>query len=241
MSVENHSDYAAPMTTLVEYQIRSESCGADQWLDVWQRRAQDAEDHEPDTTAYAASLATEDSSRVLIFGRYKNGRLGLDSHMQRNAHAELLNTMGARNMTKRRVMSQFMTDIDGYGWWERPDQPALATRAGLPMTVFGARFSSTAMREEYLALTGEHADYCREAEPGTLIYSAGVAQRDGDRGPDVRAGDLLFVAVFADAAAVAMHRDDARHVALQRKLEGIERESTFLQTFNTTGNGFLWR
>lgn len=241
MSQTEPAQLPGPLTILVEFEIRADSCTTEEWLDVWRQRAQDAQDHEPETSAYAAALATEDTARVLIFERYENGQTSLDAHMQRDAHAQLLQAMGARNMTKRRVMSQFLADIEGYGWWERPDQPALASCSGLLMTVFGTRFRSTAMREEYLALTREHADYCRDAEPGTLIYSAGVAQRDGDRGPDVGAGDLLFVAAFADAAAVAAHRDDARHLALQRKLETIERERTFLQTYNTSGCGFLWR
>ena len=65
--------------------------------------------------------------------------------------------------------------------------------------------------------------------------------RDADRGPDVRAGDLVFVAVFADEAAAVQHRDDPRHQALQPKLERIGRERTFWQTYRTTGKGYLWR
>ncbi|MFK7913470.1 MAG: antibiotic biosynthesis monooxygenase [Pseudomonadales bacterium] len=229
------------VTALVEYQIRTETCDEQQWLDIWGDRARDAWDSEPETLAYEACLTTEDASRVLVFERYADGQSSIDTHIQRSAHADLLSTMADRNMTKRRIMSNLFTDLDGYGWWGRPEQTATGIQAGLAMTVFGTRFRSAAMLKDYLALTGEHADYCREAEPGTLIYSAGVALHDADRGPDIKAGDLLFVAAFADQAAVLAHRDDARHVALQTRLQAIERERTFLQTFRSSGKGFLWR
>jgi hypothetical protein len=65
--------------------------------------------------------------------------------------------------------------------------------------------------------------------------------RDSDRGPDIKTGDLLFVAAFKNQAAAIKHRDDPRHLKLQPVLEGIARERRFALTYLTTGRGFLWR
>jgi hypothetical protein len=97
------------------------------------------------------------------------------------------------------------------------------------------------MKRRYIEVTGEHADYCREAERGTLIYSGGFALRDSDRGPDIKVGDMLFVAAFANEEAAIQHRDDPQHVKLQPMLNEIERERTFLLSYKTAGKGYLWR
>jgi len=229
-----------PITALVEYQIRTDTCTPQEWLTVWGVRAQDALQGEPQTTAYEALVATDDPGRVLVFERYANGQPSIEAHTARPAHAELVTTMGERNMTKRRVMRNVLADIDGYGWWGREKQTAEQTTAGVQVIVFGTRFSSLEMREEYMAITSEHAAYCQSAELGTLVYSAGIAQMDADRGPDIKRGDLVFVAAFASDDAAATHRDDPRHVILQPKLDAIERERTFTHTYTTSGQGFLW-
>jgi hypothetical protein len=71
-------------------------------------------------------------------------------------------------------------------------------QAGISITLNGTRFADDAMRQRYIDVTGEHAQYCRQAESGTLIYSGGLALRDSDRGPDIKTGEMLFVAAFAD-------------------------------------------
>ena len=112
-------------------------------------------------------------------------------------------------------------------------------QAGISITLIGTRFADDAMRQCYIDMTGEHAQYCRQAEPGTLIYGGGLALRDSDRGPDIKTGDMLFVAAFADEPAVIQHRDDPRHVALQPILNDIDREPTFLLSYTSTGKGYL--
>ena len=47
------------MTALVEFQIRTEETTMDDWLAEWQKRAQDALEAEPETTAYAAAVSLE--------------------------------------------------------------------------------------------------------------------------------------------------------------------------------------
>ena len=73
-----------------------------------------------------------------------------------------------------------------------------------------------------------------------MIYSGGIAVRDNDRGPDIKAGDLMFVAAFADDAAAEKHRIDEAHLALQEKLAGVSRERVWVQQYESTGCGFLW-
>ena len=43
-----------PMTAVVEFQIRPENTTMEEWLDEWQKRAEDALEFEPETTAYEA-------------------------------------------------------------------------------------------------------------------------------------------------------------------------------------------
>ena len=231
----------SPLTALVEYQVRTETTTVDDWLDVWKNRGQDALVGEPGTSAYEAARSLQDESHVLVFERYTQGQSSIDAHVARPAHGVLMETMGERSMTRRRVMSHQFSDIEGYGWWDRAQTAEPMSDAGVTITLIGTRFSDAAMQQRYIEMTGEHADYCREAEPGTLIYSGGLALRDADRGPDVKAGDMLFVAAFSNEQAVITHRDDPRHIALQPALNEIKRERTFLLSYTSTGNGYLWR
>jgi class 3 adenylate cyclase len=73
---------------------------------------------------------------VLIFERYARGLDSIDKHQQRPAHADLQETMGARRMTRRRVMTSLFSDIDHYGWWSRPER---ARHAGLYRRVGDSR------------------------------------------------------------------------------------------------------
>ena len=241
MSTENMSIGDFPLTALVEYQVRTETTTVNEWLDVWQQRGQDALLGEPDTSAYEAARSLQNESHVLVFERYAQGQSSLDAHVARPAHATLMETMGERSMTRRRVMSNLFADIEGYGWWDRAQSDESMSEAGVAITLIGTRFTDAAMKQRYIEVTGEHADYCREAEPGTLIYSGGLALRDSDRGPDIKAGDMLFVAAFANEQAAIQHRDDPRHVELQPTLNKIELERTFLLSYQSTGKGYLWR
>ena len=159
---------------------------------------------------------------MLIFKRYVPGQSSIDANVARPAHTTLMETMGERRMTRRRVMSNQFTDTAGYGWWDRAQSDEPMSEAGITITLIGTRFNDVAMRQRYIEVTEERADYCRHAEPGTLIYSGGLALRDPDRGPDVKGGDMLFVAAFANERAAITHRDDLRHVALQHKVNEIE-------------------
>jgi quinol monooxygenase YgiN len=230
----------SPLTVLVEFEVRNDTTTMAQWLDVWGARGLDALAGEPETTAYEAAQSEEHERQVLIFERYARGQPSIDTHQQRAAHSYLQETMGARNMTKRRVMTSLFSDIDHYGWWSRPERAEALRIRGLRLTVIVTRFPDEATKARYIKLTGDHANYCWDNEPDTLIYAGGLAIRDADRGPAIRQGDLLFIAAFADEAAAIKHRDDPAHVALQPKLAELNRERILLQTYRTSGEGYLW-
>lgn len=233
------TDADRSMTAVVEFQIRTETTNMDEWLTEWHQRAEDALLGEPETSAYEAAVSTDDESCVLVFERYAHGSRSLQAHVERPAHAALTEAMGARNMTKRRVMSSRFYDVADYGWWTRSNDP-LVQRDAI-MVLAGMRFADAAQAEEFCRLTQTHADYCWEAEPDTLIYSGGIAAQDADRGLDIKQGDLVFVMACTDMDAVTRHRDDPRHLALgeQFAAAGIAVESTFAKTYRTTGRGFL--
>ena len=230
-----------PLTALIEYQVQAETTSVDEWLEVWNERSRDAFVGEPETSAYEAARSMTNESQVLIFERYTQGDSSLEAHATRQAHAELMKTMSERGMTKRRVMSNQFADIEGYGWWDRPEKNPIESAAGASIALIGTRFKNEDMKRRYIEITGEHADYCKSAEPETLIYSGGLALRDSDRGPDIKEGDMLFVAAFLNEEAAVRHRDDPLHIKLQPKLSEIERERTFFLSYKTTGKGYLWR
>ncbi len=231
---------SSPVTALVEFEIRAQTTTMSEWLQVWSHRGEDALHGEPDTSAYEALTSLTEERQVLIFERYLKGDASLQAHMDRPAHAILVETMGARRMTRRRVMSGLFADVDGYGWWGRPEQVEAMREPGIRATIIVTRFADEESRRKYIELTGAHAEYCHTTEPGTLVYGGGVALRDSDRGPGFKAGDLLFVAAFADEASAEKHRVDIEHAKMQEKLDMIERERVLVQSYETTGCGFLW-
>jgi len=109
--------------------------------------------------------------------------------------------------------------------------------------LLGLRFGSEGMCDKFISLSSEHAAYCWENEPETLIYSGGIAKADADRELDIKQGDLIFAMGCTDMTAVEQHRDDPKHLAMGAKFaaQGIQMENTFSRYYRTTGNGFLWR
>ncbi len=234
---------SAAMTALVEYQVRTEEITPADWLRVWQERALDALEAEPETLGYAAAVSLEDESSFLFYEHYVNGTASLKLHMDRPSHTTLTETMGARRMTRRRVMSTGFFDLPGFGWRGRGDNPLIQSDAVIVLS--GLRFDDEAEREEYLRKATDFADYCFSEEPDTLIYTCGIAARDADRGPDIKQGDALFFMVCTDMTAVEKHQQDPKHLALSQHFTHIENEAgrklttTFQKMYRTTGHGFL--
>jgi quinol monooxygenase YgiN len=228
-----------PFTALVEFQIRAENTDMDGWLSVWNPRGEDALVGEPETSAYATAVNTENELNVLVFERYA-GESSLQQHMERPAHAELMTALGERNLTKRRVMSTSFEDVPDFGWWSRPEKPG---GKDVILVVLGMRFADDESKNNFLGLSAEHAAYCLESEPDTLIYSGGIAKADADRELDIKSGDLIFVMGCTDMAAVEKHRDDPNHLALGARFQekGVTVEMTFHRTYVTSGHGYLWR
>lgn len=233
----------APLTAIVEFQIRPENVTMDGWLDIWDKRARDAWEGEPETSAYAAAVNLEDERNVLVFERYTHGHGSIRKHQEREAHAELTRTMGERNVTKRRVLSALFEDVPDYGWWSRADADGQAGAAGAIVTLLGMHFADDATRAAFIELSGEHAEYCWREEPETLIYTGGLATADADREIDLKTGDLVFVMVTTDMAATEKHANDPNHLALGAKFaeRGIAMDQVFLRSYRATGNGYLWR
>ena len=109
----------SPLTALIEFEVRTTNTSVEEWLDVWRERGKDALSGEPETSAYEAAVSIQNPGQVLVFERYTHGQSSIDTHINREAHVTLTETMGSRNMTKRRVMSNLFTDINDYGWWCR--------------------------------------------------------------------------------------------------------------------------
>ena len=230
-----------PFAVMVEFQIRPEATTTEEWLTQWGVRADDALHGEPETGAYASALNEDDDHQVLVFERYQCGDRSLQFHLDRPAHGVLNDTMGERRMTKRRVMTSRFHELPDFGWWSRPG--ADPSQPGAVVRFTGFRFDTGGQQDLFIERTREHAAYCWDNEPGTLVYSGGIAASDADREIDQCAGDLVFVSVYTDMAAADAHNDDPRHVVLGEELEraGVVSEPTFRRTYVTTGHGYLWK
>ena len=233
----------APQTTVVEFQIRPENNTMDEWVAEWDLRARDAADHEPETTAYAAAVNIEDPDNVLIFERYSHGDTSLKTHMDRPAHAALMAAMQERNMTRRVVWSASFPDIDDYGWWARREKAPQRLANDIVLVMLGLRFENDDHRRQFIEMSAGHAEYCAREEPDTLVYSGGIATQDVDREVQIQSGDLIFAMACSDMAAVEKHAQDPHHLALGERLNeaGINPTPTFMRTYRTVGNGYLWR
>ena len=231
-----------PMIAVVEFEISTETTTTAEWLDEWEKRAEDAFDHEPETTAYEAAVHVEDETRVLVYERYERGLASLQTHMQRPSHKVIGETMGARRMIKRRSLVNIAYDVPDYGWWSRPNLPSAAKATDQSFTLLGMKFAGAAERDRFITMSAEHARYCQDAEPDTLVYAGSVVADFPDSNPWAE-GDLLFVMACTDAVAAERHAADPKHLALGEKLqaEGVEITQAEANQYRTTGLGFLWR
>lgn len=173
------------------------------------------------------ALANEDSSHVLVYEkRYSNsGSNQLNLSLDPAAHLLMLATL---------------FDIEGFGWWSRDLEKPQRRQLNLSLT--GLRFPDELHKDRFLEHFEEHAAYCWDAEPDTLIFSAGIVA-DCNRGNlDMRLGDLVFVMGCTDEDAVEKHLNDPKHIALGYQLHdaGVELEQTFSRTYRSTGGGFYF-
>lgn len=237
MSNENR-----PMIAVVEFEIRTETTTMTEWLDEWEKRAEDAYDHEPETTAYEAAVHVEDETRVLVYERYERGLASLQTHMERPSHKVIGEAMGARRMNKSRSLVNIAYDVPDYGWWSRPNIASPGKGADQSFILLGMSFASPEHRHRFIDMSAEHARYCWDAEPDTLVYSGAIVADFPDSNP-WSADDLLFVMACTDGAAVEKHATDPNHLALGEKLrkEGVEITKAEPTQYRTTGRGFLWR
>ena len=207
-----------PITVIVEFRIRTETTSLDEWLDAWQARAEDAWEHEPDTTAYEAAVHVEDDSRVLVYERYECGLPGLETHMARPSHKTIGEIMGARRMNESRPVANVALDVPDFGWWAREGSAPQARAAGQPLTILAMRYADEAHRGRYLELAGQHASGRRAAEPDTLVHAAAIAGDDLESASPLRQGDLLLVTAHTDDDAEKQTAE--REAALDAKLAG---------------------
>ena len=231
-----------PMTAIVEFEVPADEMSMDEWLTLWGPRGDDARDFEPETCAYEAMVSVEDPTRVLAYERYTTGDAGLAFHMQRPSHAEIARALGDSGVNMKRTFISKFVDLPGYGWWSRPERQSVFANEGALVIFLGMNFAGDAERDAFIEISGGHADYCREAEPETLVYSGGLSVADQAYGVDVEA-DLVFVMACTDLAAMEQHRDDPRHLALGEPMAkaGCMPDIAFTKTYRTTAKGYLWK
>lgn len=138
------------------------------------------------------------------------------------------------------VMNTELTDVANFGWWARDLE--IPQRHQLSLSLTGLRFPDEHHKTGFLEYSQEHAAYCWEAEPGTLVYSAGIVNKCIAGSFDIRPGDLVFVMGCADDSAVEKHLNDPKHIDLGYRLydAGIKLTPTFSRTYTTNGTGYYF-
>ena len=241
MSTTDPNAVDQPMTAIVEFRIPADEMSMADWLSLWTGRADDARDGEPETSAYEAAVSIDNGADVLVFERYRHGDPSLLLHMERPSHAALARSLGEHKVSMSRTLIAKFVDLPDFGWWSRPERDPIFTEPGAVMIVIGMNFSDDNAKDAFVRLSAQHAAYCWDAEPDTLVYSAGRSVADANYGIDVEA-DLIFVMCYTNMAAAEKHREDPRHIALGEQLEknGIAPPVAFSRLYTTSGCGYLW-
>jgi quinol monooxygenase YgiN len=214
--------------------------------DALSRRHADAELGEPGTTGYCAMTSLDEPSHVMIWERYNEGG-DLKLHTERRAHAQLMEDMGSRKMTKRAVFSGLsFDDIPGVGYWGRGTRVLTEKQQarGTLMFIIAFRFQEDWMRDKWIEIMTELADWDRNNEPGTLTYAGGILSADLAKGDlDLKKGDFLWASEFADARAMQEHQDEPHHVAVGKKgaEAGCVMENVWTGGWRVTPHGFVHR
>ncbi len=173
------------------------------------------------------AVSDEDSAHIMV---YEKGNLECSS-----TRTELPLVSAAHLL-----MHATLFDIEGFGWWSRDlENPQ---RRQLSLSLTGLRFPDESNKDRFLELSKEHAAYCWNAEPDTLIYSAGIVTDCIGGDIDIELGDLIFVMGCTDENAVEKHLNDPKHIALGYQLHdaGVKLMPTFSRTYRTTGDGFFF-
>lgn len=228
-----------PFTAFAGMEVREETTKAEEWLDAWGVRADDALLHEPETSPYGGNVSLTDKNEVLVFERYNAGAPSLKFHMKRQSHEMMNDFMIKKRMTKRSLFG--FTGEDTFGW-TRTQRPS-APEKGTLVFVNVWRFGSEKQIEEFKALQAVHAKYCWDNEPDTLTYYGGVVTGPSARGPKVQKGDIFFVMECTNGEAAKKHIYDPVHVALGKKFQetGIVMESIWEPVYRNSGRGFMYK
>lgn len=255
---EATADFAAlpekPCTMFFGVEVRKETSTVQEWLDVWGKRAKDASDFEPETSAYAGCISmaipkigatVSNDNEVLVFERYSTGRKAIESHSARQAHRELVKEqLELRNTKRATLLNLWSEDLWGFARKDRPPPPTredYMNGKGPVLLIAIWRFANEAVREEYIRVSSqEFVPYCWEKEPGTLTYYGGLIQQPTARGPKVQKGDILLVWECVDEDAAVKHHVDPVHQALGKRF-GPNRELIHYQTWRVTGTGYMTR
>lgn len=256
---EATADFAAmpenkPFTMFFGVEVREETSTVQEWLDIWGKRATDAADFEPDTSAYAGCVSmampqigatVSNPKEVLVFERYSSGRRAVELHSARQAHRDLVKEqLELRNTKRATLLNLWSEDLWGFARKDRPAPPGprdYVDGKGPVLLVAIWRFATDAVREEYIRVSSqEFVPYCWENEPGTLTYYGGLIQTPAARGPQVEKNDVLLVWECVDEAAAQKHHEDPVHQALGGRFNP-QRKLVHYQTWRVTGTGYMTR
>jgi len=217
----------ASKTILTEYQV--DPASRNEWLDHWRSSTLDAIDSATHVSAQEAALSDENDSSLLIYERHIAGSSTTRPYQPASANGQVS------------AMQIECHDIVGFGWWSR--NLIGSQQAQLNLSMMCIRFPDEGHLQGFIKLSQNHAAYCWEAEPDTVIYSAGIVTSYSESDLDIESGDIIFIMGCTDEAAVQKHLEDPKHVALGYQLydADIRLTPTLTKSYRTCGDGFFYK
>ena len=174
-------------------------------------------------------LSDENDSSLLIYERHIAGSSTTRPYQPASANGQVS------------AMQIECHDIVGFGWWSR--NLIGSQQAQLNLSMMCIRFPDEGHLQGFIKLSQNHAAYCWEAEPDTVIYSAGIVTSYSESDLDIESGDIIFIMGCTDEAAVQKHLEDPKHVALGYQLydADIRLTPTLTKSYKTCGDGFFYK
>lgn len=226
------------MTIAVEFEIRQEKSSTKDWLQVWGIRAQDALDHESYTTSYEAAISNKDPNRVLVFERYEGGEASLHKHMERPAHAALMDSMQSGRMTRRRPWIAMGHESSTDGWWVAESNRDSIIGEGNIIVVVAINSPNP---DEAINVFQSCVDKEVKETEGLVLYGTSTVTVEDRKDFNLGYDSIILSMVFSDEFAYASFQSGDCWTGVKSQIEQLGGEFLFERDYTTSGAGFTWR
>eukprot|EP00935_MAST-01C_sp_MAST-1C-sp1_P001238 g1238.t1 len=225
-----------PISFFVEFQVRTENCTTEEWLDAFQGRAAAALEEEPGTYCYEALTNASKPNHVLVYERYAS-EAAQKAHSATPAHKAFTDALGQKRMTKRMVMQGQFKERAGFPFGAK-EMNSSSTRV-LFVNTDKKNFGIKEFGDDYWANFQANGPVSKtfHGEPGTDSYIFGELEK-AQRG-DLEDGMFSIVEAYNDEESLRAHLE--RMFPPEGKLNGKTANDMWPTMWEPSGKGFLSR